>query len=74
MNEHITKTWIPTPEEAAEMIERSGPKYEVYKRCKEVAVTTDSKKAAEMLQTNNWVIAEAAFKANGEIEWHLMRI
>lgn len=67
-------SWTPTQEEVDELIKSAGPKYAVYQMCKEVFVTADAKKAAQLVQENNWVITCAAFKANGDIELFLMRI
>lgn len=41
---------------------------------KEVHHTTDAKKAAGMVQTGEWIITGAAFKASGKIEWILFRV
>lgn len=41
---------------------------------KEVREELDAKKAAELVQTERWIITLAALQANGDILWVLMRL
>lgn len=48
-------------------------KQQIYMMAKEVEETSDSKKAARLLQTGDWVAVDAAIQGD-EILWVLIRV